>query len=283
MRLTTVLLVSLLLLNSCKKETGILEKKQFVDVLVDLHIYDAVSTDYSLSAQFLAIDSTVLYRSILAHHNTNRAEFDATLDWYAEHPKRFNEVYDEVFGSVERINNDLSEKNKLFTGKNTDVVWVDKKHKHFIGDTITYPEPYVIDLKGVGTYLFDIKIRILKQDLSESPSLHIYLYKDKADANAEDRLLVARTTLIKTNYSRDFQYVFDLAEEEYKYAKIIIPETVDRGAGKNKNLQITKMRVLKVKEEEIAEEEAGTEEAETATKEVDADSKDKPKAVVKKK
>lgn len=228
-----------------------MERDAFVDVLVDLHIFDAISTDYSLSKQFDEIDSTILYTSVLHKHNTTREQFDNTLAWYSKNTKEFDDVYNDVFGILDKQNEAISEKTKLFTGNEAELIWADKHYKHISKKEESYPAPITVELKGIGEYLFDIKLRVLPQDKSDSPTLLIYFFKDEADENPEDRLIFKRAALIKSNYTRDYQYFYTLEDESYKYAKIIIPETPDRDAGKAKNLQLSRVRVMKVKEKAV--------------------------------
>ena len=248
-----ILILLMVVLGACSnwKEENLMPREDFVNVLVDLHLFDAIVTDHSLKAQLNDIDSTILYSSILKKHNTDRAKFDETLKWYTSQPKLIAEVYDEVFGIINKKDEELSHNLALFNRGKTHEIWKWNNYILLIGDTVKYPDPYVIETKGVGKYLLEIKIRMLKDDKSVAPYLIAYFFKDKSDDTPENRIEITNIPIIKSNFSRDYQFITYLDDESYKYIKIILPETVSREKLIHKNLQISSIRVLK--EEEIGE------------------------------
>lgn len=245
MRLHYVIIAIVVLLTSCSKEEEYIPKEDFIDLLIDLHVFDAISTDFNIKSQLNDLDSLSVQASILEKHNTTKGKFEKTMKWYSEQPDLLADIYDEVFGTIDKRNEQLNEKIGLFNMSESKEIWSDKKFLRILGDTVKYPAPHIIGTKGIGTYLFDLKIRMLPQDKSADPYLKLYFHKTLRDTSNLERLLIAHVPLVKSNYTRDYQYVYELEDDSYKYVTIILPETPDRESGKNKNLQISRIRILK--------------------------------------
>ena len=240
----------LVLISNCgnQKDNDILSREELVNLLIDLHLYDAMATDYSLNTHLEDIDSASLYTSVLSKHEIDRDGFYKTLQWYSNHPDEFASIYDEVFGTLNKQYEGFNKLGSLFSGNGAREIWSNKRYKHIHGDTVKYPDPYIVEIVTTGTYLFDIKCRMLTQDLSEDPYLNVYFFKHESDQVPSERLEVCRVPIIKSNFTRDYQYQFLLEDPSYRFIKIILPETPDRLAGKQKNLQINRVRVLRKNE-----------------------------------
>jgi hypothetical protein len=252
MKKTCLALLVFLLFTACNRTPkNIIPRQEFIDLLIDLHLYDAIATDYSLKAQMNDVDSLMLYSSLFKKHHTDRTKFDATMNWYSGNPDEFAKIYDEVFGKLDKQNESLEKILKLFDSDEVEEVWSQKNYLNVIGDTAKYPEPFTVSVSDTGTYFFDIKLRMLLDDLSESPFISVYFYKNESDTNELERLQVVWVPIIKNNFIRDYKYVFKLKDETFKYIKIIIPDTPDRESGKSKNIQISRLRVLKKRNKPI--------------------------------
>ena len=231
-RLGLLLIVFTIIACNSNMEEKPIAKEDFVNLLIDLHFFDAISADYTLNSEMNAIDSATLYSSILYKYSTNKKEFETTMRWYTNHPDQLSEIYDEVFSKLEMLKESINKKTRLFNEKDNVKIWTDTKYHNYKGDSIKYPEPYIIAIKDTGTYLFDIRVRMLTDDKSEDPFLNIFFSKDKIDSIPEDQLEVIRTPLQKSNFTRDYQYIFKLEDDSFKYINIILPDTPDRGKRK---------------------------------------------------
>jgi hypothetical protein len=253
------LIIALFLLSlSCihkADEAKIMSKDDFVDILVDIHIFDAYSTEHSLSDYISDIDSLSLYSSIFHKYHTNAASFQATMDFYSSQPEQLGKIYDEVFGKINRLNQELTDQLNLFSA--SDLVSLSNINKYFVvrGDTANYPKPFIIPIKEPGKILVTAQIRLLPDDKSEDPHIYAYFYKDEADSNPKDRLEFLDFLMRKSNFSRDYQFIYDLKDKDYKYMHIQIPAVKEQDSAYMKNMQISTLRVqyipLKKKEEKV--------------------------------
>lgn len=115
LRFTGILLIiSAIALSGCHKDSSITGKEYvphevLVDVLVDLHLVDAITNDRKFHLRYEA-DSIDLVSPIFIKYNINQAMFDTTLTEYSRHPELFDQVYNEV---LIKLNVMLDENDKL--------------------------------------------------------------------------------------------------------------------------------------------------------------------------
>ena len=98
-----ILLLALILgagLSSCQEKKSIsgrafIKRDVLVDVLVDIHLSDAVSNDRHFYRKFEA-DSIDLLGPILDKYEISQARFDTTMQVYSQHPELLDDVYNDV-------------------------------------------------------------------------------------------------------------------------------------------------------------------------------------------
>ncbi len=95
-----VMLLLLLSLTSCHKKRAIsgeefIERDVLVDLLVDIHLMDAVTQDRKFNRRFDA-DSVDLLSPILEKYHVTRHMFDTTMYVYSRYPDLLDDVYNDV-------------------------------------------------------------------------------------------------------------------------------------------------------------------------------------------
>jgi len=96
------ILVILIVSISCQHDpTGmnrkyLIPKKKFVNILVDIHIQDAVVGSPYFTQNYSRNDSINVYQSIFDKYNVTQQEFDSTITSYTRRPDLYAEVYDQV-------------------------------------------------------------------------------------------------------------------------------------------------------------------------------------------
>ncbi len=201
-----------------------------------------LSFSHSINSYIEDVDSLTLYHSIFEKYNANIEMFQATMDYYSERPEKFGEVYDEVFGNINKLNQELSDEMSMFN--QGDLVMVSDFNKYMIirGDTVNYPEPFTYKINGPGTYLLSTQIRMLKDDQSKDPRVYAYFLKDTINDKPEDRLVFVDFPIHRSNFSRDYQFVYELKDKDYKYISIVIPKVTSQDSVYSKNMQISTLR-----------------------------------------
>ncbi len=100
-RIPVILLLILITLTpACEKKKSItgkafLKREVLVNVLVDLHLADAVTNDRKFNRKYDA-DSIDILSPILEKHQVSREMFDTTLTVYSQYPELFDQVYNDV-------------------------------------------------------------------------------------------------------------------------------------------------------------------------------------------
>ena len=86
--------------TACQKKKSItgkefIEREVFIDILVDIHLMDAVTQDRKFDRKF-DVDSVDVLSPILEKYETTRQMFDTTLYVYSRTPELLDAVYNEV-------------------------------------------------------------------------------------------------------------------------------------------------------------------------------------------
>ena len=86
--------------TACQKKKSItgkefIEREVFIDILVDIHLMDAVTQDRKFDRK-LDVDSVDVLSPILEKYETTRQMFDTTLYVYSQTPELLDAVYNEV-------------------------------------------------------------------------------------------------------------------------------------------------------------------------------------------
>lgn len=251
MRFTFLFLFVLFILGCGvnKKPKNLIADDKMADLLVELHMFDAISTDHTLNQITGDIDSLTIYTSVLAKYGTNRENFEATMKWYSNNPDKLSELYDNVFGTINKNHQNLNDQLTQFNfgGKESEIIYSSHKYTDIRGDTIKYPDPIIIKTDSIGTYLFSIRLRMFKDDKSKNPRILGYFTDN--DTVALDSLEIINFPILKSDYSRDYQFIVELNDTIFKYIKLTIPEVDSLPINFRKNLQLSSIKVAKKKEE----------------------------------
>ncbi|MCK4922314.1 MAG: DUF4296 domain-containing protein [Bacteroidales bacterium] len=93
---------------------NMIERDVFIDILVDMHIMDAISNETEYYRKFPSEDSINLYTLIFEKHKVTKAQFDSTVSAYTRRSMLYKEIYDEV---LLELNIRLDETEKLISDR----------------------------------------------------------------------------------------------------------------------------------------------------------------------
>jgi len=74
----------------------VIPRDKFVDVLVEMHIMDAVTNAPEYYRKFGKNDSVNIYAGIFRKYDVTQAQFDSTMVMYTRQPDKYLKVYDDV-------------------------------------------------------------------------------------------------------------------------------------------------------------------------------------------
>ncbi len=113
-----ILSLFVLLLTSCNRPDGVLSAGKMEDVLYDIHRADGILYVKGYD-RGKAEKAGKYYEVVLQKHGVTQAQFDSSLVWYTDHPKRFDKIYPRVLERLEEekerlhvINEALAENKK---------------------------------------------------------------------------------------------------------------------------------------------------------------------------
>jgi len=89
-----------LFISSCSlfsnKPKDLIDEEELVNVLVDIHIADAVVSikGYRVIQDSLTI--SLFYDDIMKKHNISRKQFDETIKYYSENVSKYDRIYEQI-------------------------------------------------------------------------------------------------------------------------------------------------------------------------------------------
>jgi hypothetical protein len=100
MKVLKLIFLSIIFLTACnlnKKPAGILDEKQMVGLLTDLHIVDGyVSSILYVDTLKVKMTGRDYYASVYKHHNTTKPIFEKSLKYYSNQPVLLDSLYSQV-------------------------------------------------------------------------------------------------------------------------------------------------------------------------------------------
>lgn len=167
-KFSTIILIALtILIASCEQDKEILEKEKFTDILVDIHIADALLASQQMHDIELRRDSASYYNYIYKKHNITRAQFEKNLAFYAKEPKEFSALYDDVRFKISVLHKNLHALKLSKQEVDTTNLWTEKETYSLPADGITNPIPFKIKCTKQGVYSLEAEMKIFADDNSK--------------------------------------------------------------------------------------------------------------------
>jgi len=102
LKICLVVILFVHMLASCQRDPkpeNAIERDQFVEVLVDVHIAQALYND-RLRINIDSVESEPLYMSVLEKHGVTEDAMAATTKYYTRNPRKYDKVYTEVLSQI---------------------------------------------------------------------------------------------------------------------------------------------------------------------------------------
>ncbi len=87
--------------NNSEKE-DIIEQDKFVDILVDIHIADALISNKGFYDGNLKDSTKSYYNYVLKKHKVSRASFDKSMEYYSKDTENYLKLYDKVIAIISK-------------------------------------------------------------------------------------------------------------------------------------------------------------------------------------
>lgn len=93
---------------------NIIPRDEFINILAELHFYDAVLTERGLYDRKLKDSTESYYNYILIKRNMSRSRFDSSLAYYAQDLGKFEKMYDQVIEKLKYREDDFKRRQSIF-------------------------------------------------------------------------------------------------------------------------------------------------------------------------
>ena len=120
------------LVAGCSKQTTsdeIIDEDVFIDVLVDIHMADAILV---VKGYRIHTDSTAIrlfYNDVLIEHSVTQKQLENTFEYYTKNPKKFEKVYDQVSEKIVKLEEENKKNNENRIAKDKEEL--DEKRKRY--------------------------------------------------------------------------------------------------------------------------------------------------------
>jgi hypothetical protein len=104
MRKIFIIIASLIVIgchSGTQKPKDLIPKNKLINILVDIHIHDAVISD--LMRKDLLIKQAIpeYYEQVLSEYQVTKEQLEATMDYYSTKKEKLNMIYEQVVDSLE--------------------------------------------------------------------------------------------------------------------------------------------------------------------------------------
>lgn len=182
------------------RNDDVIPQKTFTQILIQIHLADAILSKQNLSDSKLNMDSASYYNQIFKKYKINREQFYFSLKYYVQHINKFIAIQNVVIDSLKNRFDYLDSIERIGLKKHD--LWELKRNWKFPEDAIKSTIPYSIITDKVGTYTLISNIYIFPDDLSQNLKMKITAYYyDKTFDNKEISISGKKETWKEYNVS----------------------------------------------------------------------------------
>ncbi len=254
----TIVFISVIFFNCNKQTNDIIEKDKLVDILIDLHIADAVLSDKGYYDGNLKDSTSSYYNYILKKHNVSRASFDNSIKYYNQNGEDYIALYEQVSSKIsERVPINVTKESVYYYiskalkdskilsnlndyyGENGKEVWIMHKSGEFPKDSTKISLNYSHKIDYPCKLVFSCEIKINKKDSCGNILM-------KLDIENEDKSRQSDTAQIR--YLKDWQKYQLIAQTD----SLKKPKSFDFSISKCSNNKFPKLSIRNISLKQFA-------------------------------
>jgi hypothetical protein len=218
-------------------------RRDFINLLVDMHIADAIAVNHTINENLGRLDSSILYASILESHGYTRDQMTATFNYYSKDPDKLVDIYDEVFSILSKRADETKKLYSSTTNSSSYTVWKPEKNRYSMyGDTVQYLTPFDISIDTTGTFFISVEIKRTFNDQAINPRIAAYFYDPEAD-DSESNVYFFEVPIKCTYYTREYTLFREMKNADLTRMRIMIPLQENQDSVFNKGFEIHNLRV----------------------------------------
>ena len=102
--------LSLISCKTNKADKNILSQKEFINILVDIHLANATLNYMQADKNWENYKAKDYYPSILKTHNVTEKKLQETIQYYIKSPVKYDAVYDSVINRLSIMQGEITKK-----------------------------------------------------------------------------------------------------------------------------------------------------------------------------
>lgn len=171
-------LLSLLFFIACgRNNKDVIDKKEMVSIMIDLHKVDGILMSESFLKNYPVVDSVDIYTPVFQKHGVTREKFESSLMYYSSVPRGLERMYNRVISELTSENTRIAEELAAAARDTTGNLWKKRTNWRLPSERNDKFE-VEIPLKGFGLYSFSSQIRLYKNDESVNPRISLWFWYD---------------------------------------------------------------------------------------------------------
>lgn len=192
-RFFTSVILCILIFTACSnKPKNVLSQDGMINFLTDLHKLDGVIATQSIATDTIKDEKIYYYNALLKKYGITQADFDSSLVWYVDNPKKFSNIYTKVVENLTTFETDVKNRKyhpiDSFALRHSQIdIWPNRMAYHLKKDSARTQIKFSIknkELKWKDIYTLSFRQRIAPQDSSLRPHvvMHVFYANGKIDS-----------------------------------------------------------------------------------------------------
>jgi len=242
--LLILILISVFFISCTHQETSIkrrdiIPEKDFIPILEDIHLADAIISNPSLVSKYPGLDTLDNYRDILMQHGYTMEDLDKTLLYYTGKPEQLEHIYEKVIDNLSQLESEVSSRKYFDDDDETKYVdlWTDKSEWHLPVDGKQIKIPFSIPIDTLGTYILRAQIKMYQDDGSSSPEITAYYWYDDGSELGK-RYLFPKSQLVKNGQWKSHALIFETNDSLITHIKGFLIDHKDKKSSWEKHVDI---------------------------------------------
>ena len=101
--LITIAFFTLFIVLGCNKDRKIIPRDDMVPILVKIHLMDGAAEISQYNPDIAIPDTLDVYKVVLEDYGYTRSQFDSSLQYYSRDLKKFDRIYQQVLGRLNKM------------------------------------------------------------------------------------------------------------------------------------------------------------------------------------
>lgn len=221
------------------KRREIIPEKDFILILEDIHLADAIISSPTLLSRYPGLDSLSNYKDIMKFHGYNLDDLNKTLVYYTGKPEQLEEIYEIVIDNISLLESEVSNRRYIKAEEEMKLLdlWTYKSEWHLPEDGKQIKIPFSIPIDTLGKYILRAQIKMYQDDGSSSPTITAYYWYDDGSESGK-KFHFPKNQINKNGQWKSHTLVFETPDSLITHIKGFLIDHADKKSSWEKHLDI---------------------------------------------